>query len=94
MSEFKVGDEVWFFYTNKDSDFWGDYDASIFPKNVELTNGKIVWASGRSDAVHVYVNEKEHVARFGYTFFDEYCFGTKQDAIDAMIKRLDELREE
>jgi len=35
MSDFKVGDTVWFFHHYKNSDFWEEQNA-VFPKDLDM----------------------------------------------------------
>lgn len=89
MGEFKEGDEVWFFWGYRTSKFWGENENGVFPRSLELEKGTIVYINENEDIVHVYVRGCEWgIARFGYTFIENYVFKTKQDAINAMTAQL------
>lgn len=68
MSDFKVGDDAWYFHFPEDGCGGGDVQA------VEL---------------HVIKNLPQSIIDFKGRILDAYK--TKQDAIDAFKKRLDEL---
>lgn len=96
MSDFKEGDEVWFFWHHKTSEeFWGSEKNCIFPKDLRLENAKIIYMDENQDAVHVYIRgDLWGLIKFGYTFKERYMFKTKQDAINAMIEQLRILEKE
>ena len=91
MENFKIGDEVWFFYTDAGRNTWHEEITMIYPHYIELCTGKIVNTNPDKDYVHVYVNGEQTLLEFGYVFFHTYVFKTKQDAIDKMIKSMKEL---
>lgn len=90
MSDFKVGDEVWFFYTDCGRYVYPDISL-IFTNHIEIQTGNIVAINPDKDYVHVYVNGDTNLYNFGYCFHKEYFFKSKQECIDAFKKRLDEL---
>lgn len=93
MNEFKVGDEVWFFWTYTSRSFWGEDENPVFPKNLEIEKGKIVYFNENKDTVHVYVDGCEGaICKFGCVFHMDYFFKSKQEAIEAMIKQLEKLK--
>lgn len=88
MNEFKVGDEVWFFHTGYGMRSWGDNETLIYPSHLEINLGQLVYFNEKIDKAHIYVNGIENVAVLGTTFFSEWVFKTKQEAIDAMIAHI------
>ena len=85
MSEFKVGDKVWFFFTTHGAKAWGEDETLVYPLDLEITFGKIVhW----KDEAHIYVDGCDVVVGIGTTFFSERVYRTKQEAIDAMIAHI------
>lgn len=92
MNNFKVGDEVWFFYTNYGRNCWGEEDTIIYPTQTEILSGKIVLINEDKDYVHIYVDKITTILDMGYTFFNEWVFKSKQEAIDAMLKQLEKLK--
>lgn len=91
MNEFKIGDEVWFFSTSSGRYNWND-TTIIYEEAVEIEQGTIVLVNADADYVHVYVPPMKHVCVFGYSFFDDYVYKTKNEAINAMIKKLESMR--
>lgn len=88
-----IGNQVWFFGT-----FYGrcvspGYTA-LFTELTILNNGIIVGISKEKDYCHVYVDGDKEIYAFEWTSFEVYVFATKQEAIEAMIARLEELRNE
>ena len=94
MQDFKEGDEVWFFYHHKTSDFWDDNLNAVYPGSLHVECGRIVEINETHDYVYVYVKGEQKLASFGQCFFYEYAFKSKPDALNAMRKRLDELENE
>jgi hypothetical protein len=94
MNDFKEGDNVWFFWTYKTSEFWGEYGNGVFPRSLNLNNGTIVYLNENRDEAHVYVRGDKELVKFGFCFLNKYVFRTKQAAIDAMSNRLAELDNE
>lgn len=94
MTDFKEGDEVWFFWTYKTSDFWGECGNGVFSKSLYLNNGTLVYLNENRDEAHVYVRGDKELVKFGFCFLNDYVFKTKQAAIDAMSNRLGELDNE
>lgn len=94
MNNFKVGDECWFFYTSYGVGRWHEDDTVIYPIETELISGKIVSINENKDTVHVYIAGDKTILDAGYTFFHEWYFKSKQEAIDAMTKRMQELKNE
>lgn len=91
MKNFKINDEIWFFYTIKGRKKWYNDSTIVVPKHIGLIPGKIVYADRENDIIHVYVENEEKVVCFDYYFFTEYVFERKQDAIVKMIKSMQEL---
>lgn len=91
MSHFKINDEVWFFYTQYGRTAWGDDATLIYPQEVEIVTGNIVNFNDKRDCVHIYVKDCEKIVEIGWTFFDEWVYETKQEAVDAMIKRMQDM---
>lgn len=91
MKNFKIGDNVWFFYTEFGKHTWHDEITMIYPHYVELFSGKIVNANSDKDYVHVYIDGEQTLVAFGYVYFDTYVFKTKQDAINKMIESMQKL---
>ena len=95
MNDFKEGDEIWFFWTFRNSNFWGEDENTVFPKSLNIEKGNIVYINENKDTVHVYVRGCEGlVCKFGYCFLNEYIFKTKKDALDAMKKEIRRLEDE
>lgn len=93
MSDFKVGDEVYFFWTESGRHVLEGYGAAIYPDSFCLEQGVIVNINPDKDSVHVYVKDDAYIFNFGYCYIQDYIFKSKNKAIDAMIKRLEEMRE-
>ena len=92
MNEFKVNDEVWFFYTNYGRHRWGEEDTIIYPNKVELFHGKIVFINEDKDSIHIYIDNIRYVLDLGFCFFNDYVFRSKNEAIESMRKQLDDLQ--
>ena len=91
--EFKVGDEVWFFFTVSGRKCW-DEATVIFPGSMTLIKGKIVHTDPTEDFIHVYVEGELDIVKFGYNFFTEYFYSTKEKAIRAVNEQMSiELKE-
>ncbi len=93
MNEFKAGDECWLFYTNYGRTSWPE-STIIYPEKLEIIQGKIVDIEQNHDNVYVYVKGESQLISIGYTFFNDCVFKSKHEAIDAMVARLQELKEE
>lgn len=91
MKNFKIGDEVWFFYTQLGQNKWMDGNTIVMPDQIELIQGKIINANSNDDYVHIYIKGEQLLLTLSFTFFDNYVFKTKQDAINGMIKSMQEL---
>lgn len=93
INDFKVGDEVYFLlqdYAPK----WGEECIRIIPQYIEIIKGKIVYINVDKDAVHVYSDGCESVCIFGYYYFHENVYKSKNEAIDALIKHLEGMKDE
>ncbi len=90
MSDFKVGDKVWFFHTMYGRTCWHETTV-IYPEHAEILQGKIVDINPKHDSVYIYLNGESTLVVMGYTFFEVHAFKSKSEAIDAMILRLEEL---
>ena len=91
MSNFKVGDIVYFLHTAFGRR-WGNGDTIIRPRDVQILSGKIVRINKEDDYVHLYIKDDPTILTMGYAFLDTHVFKTYLDALDAMIKRLDAMR--
>lgn len=91
MENFKIGDDVWFFFTEFGQNRWYEEITIIYPQKVEFKTGKIINANANDDYVHVYVDGDQKLLCFGFTFFDTYVFKTKQEAINKMIESMQKL---
>ena len=92
MSEFKEGDEVWFFYSVSGRNSWPDATI-LYPDGMQLVSGKIVLIDEDQDLIHVYVKGQEDVVTIGFVFHHECLFGRKEEAAKALGKRLNILLE-
>ncbi len=90
MSDFKVGDTVYFMYSQYFRK-WGEDDIIVYHDTLELLNGLVVKMCEDKDFTHVYVDGAESILIFSYFCFDDNVFKSKKDCIDAFKKRLDEL---
>lgn len=93
MSEFKVGDDVWFFWTDCGKYAWDEDTTIIYPDRLYIETGTIVEINPNKDFVNVYVKGHISVCQFGYNFVEKYLFKSKNDAIDAMIKEIQEFKD-
>ena len=93
MSEFKVGDEVWFFYTTYGKSA-SKYVTTIFPSETEIHKGFIVDILENIDVVYIYMKEEKDLISIAWTYFEEWVYKTKQEAIDAMIQKMQDMQEE
>ncbi len=87
MSEFEIGDQVWFFGTYSGRCVAPDFTA-IVPKNMGLLSGIIVGMDGEKDFVHVYVPADTDIYVFSFICFvcdKSQAYKTKPDAIGAML---------
>jgi hypothetical protein len=91
LKTFVEGDEVWFFFTNYGSHCWGEEDTIIYPVNVEILTGKIVYINEDKDTIHVYVEGCRQVVNFGECYHRDYFFESKEKAINAMINYIQNL---
>lgn len=78
MIEWKIGDEVWLFKTES------YHSEPQIPSDIYLVNGVI---DGLDDEDYIEIQDN-----FLNTTDLHKCYRTKNDAIDDMIKRLEELR--
>lgn len=91
--EIKVGDEVWFFYTNYGRHSWGDYDTIIYPQEIELISGIIVSIDPYMDSVHIKTKDCDESIDIGLTFFNEWLYKSKNDAINGMVNKMQKLKQ-
>lgn len=79
MSNFKVSDEAWYFYLNQES-----LACTVNPDEIILTGTHVF-------SVHPagWINMEN-----GESVVKEDAFHSQQEAIDAMIKRLEQMKEE
>src|SRR6267154_2233950 len=92
MNEFKVGDECWMFYSNYGASAWAG-STVIYPEHLEITQGKIVDIEENHVNVYIYVKGESQLISIGWTFFENWIFKSKSEAINAMIARLEELKD-
>lgn len=90
MSNFKFGDEVWFFCHDSDR-CWGEGTTVIFPGRLEINSGIIVFMNEDRDYVHVYVKGVKEIVNFGFTFHEDYFYASCEDAIASMTHALQNL---
>jgi len=81
MSDFNVGDKVYFFYADC-------VRKILLPKYMHIIDGVIVDMDEGGDYVYVYVKGEIELLRFGWHFNGNYLFKSCDEAIKAMIKRL------
>ena len=93
MNEFKVGDECWMFYTTYGRSCW-DETTIIYPEHTEIMQGRIVDINPEHDSVYIYICGEPNMVVMGYTFFEDWVYKSKSQAIDAMISRLQAMRNE
>ncbi len=93
MNEFKIGDEAWMLYTNYGRSSWAN-TTIIYPVETEIMQGTIVDINMKHDSVYIYISGETELVVIGYTYFEEWAFKSKSEAIDAMIARLEAMREE
>ena len=79
MTDFKVGDEVWYFVTEV------CHGTIIFPGCLCLHQGIVVWVNPLEEIIHVYINGNTEIVVLLDIF--EYAFKSKQEAIKVMEKR-------
>ncbi len=94
MNDFKLGDEVWFFYTENGIESWGS--ATVIPKHSlrSLTKGKIVLFSYESKKVHVYVELDTQVVELHWSSHMNYIFESKKSALESFYNELKKAEEE
>ena len=93
MSDFKVGDKVWFFWSPHFTH--SDDVVLLMDDHVNIKEGKIIWirdhGGGWQEHMHVYCDGKMEI-------WDLHCekgaHKSKSEAINAMIERLETLRNE
>lgn len=88
MKEFKIGDEVWFFWTDCGRYVFKEDGTGIFPKNLYIEHGVIVGMNPNKDYVHVYIEGQQDTCRFSYAFHDECFFESIEKALEEMTIRL------
>lgn len=93
MNDFKVGDTVYFLLQDYGPK-WGEDNIRIIPEYIEVIKATIVFMSEDKDTVHVYMDGCENVCSFGYVFFHERVYKSKNEAIDALIEHLRSMRDE
>lgn len=90
--DFSVGQDVYFYKTEYGRNSWG-YDATIvFPSTLKLLSGKIQKINENMDSVHIEVNGYQEPIIIGYIYFHEWVFKSKEEALQAMYKKLKEIR--
>ena len=90
----KVGNKAWVFYTDYGRDSWPDFDTVVYPSELELIYGEIVFIDEGKDSVHIKTPISDSLIDMGYTFFHEWAYPTKELAIKGMMKRMEELMHE
>lgn len=93
MSDFKAGDDVWFFYTTYGKNA-SKYVTTIFPSETQIHKGFIVDILDKDDLVYIYMKDEKELITIGWPYFEEWVYKTKQEALDAMIKSLQDMKEE
>ncbi len=79
MNEFKVGDDVWYFYYNSMKGY-------IYPRWMHLLHGKVVWIKPDEEIIHVYVDGQETISVL--LELVDCVFHSKKAAINSMLLRL------
>lgn len=64
----------------------------MWPNELELTEGKIVAINTTDDWMHIYVPGQIDIVCIVYEFSDEKIFKSNQEALDAMAKRLQDMK--
>ncbi len=85
-------DEIVYFLYAEFGRHWGNDGTIIDPSDVHILNGKIVLINKNDDYVHIYVEGSTLILKVGYTFFDDHMFPSYLDALDAMIKKLGDMK--
>lgn len=85
------GDTVWFFYHARTKSFWGEYVNAIYPFQVQICRGVIVYECADEDKIHVYVDNEKEVAQFPYEDSANYFFKSKDEAISALVRGVERL---
>lgn len=90
----KHGNKSWVFTTDYGRDSWGEFDTVVYPSELELVCGDIVFVSEKDDLVQIKTPISDDLIQMGYTFFHEWAYPTKELAIKGMMKRMEELMHE
>jgi len=89
----KIGDKVWFFFTDLGRRAWHDDATLVYPNVLDITSGTVVFFKEFRDEIHLYIDGCNEIATIGIDYLDdEWVFCSKEEAINAMIRRLDGLR--
>lgn len=89
--DFSVGQTVYFYHTEYGRHCWGNEDTIVFPTELKLFHGRICKINPASDRVEIEVANVCEPIITGYIFFHEWFFKSKEDALQAMFKKLDEI---
>lgn len=94
MNDFKVGDEVWFYFTETGRYVLEGHGTGVFPEDLIIYNGSIVGIDETDEVYHVYIKGYSYIYAFIIYHTSGCIFKSKNEAINAMIKRLEEMRDE
>lgn len=85
-----IGDTVYFFYTDSGLGVLGDYCTIVYPKHLQLLEGKIIDMNVENDYVHVYVKGTTNLLKFRWCYHEDYFFESFEKAIAEMTEQLNE----
>lgn len=90
--EFQLGQDVYFYYTEYGRNCWGENETVVYPTELELVKGKILKINQDMDYVQIEVRGSPEPVIISYTYFHDWVFKSKEDALQAMFKKLKEIR--
>ena len=90
--DFSVGQTVYFFHTEYGRTCWGEDNTIVYPTELELLQGRICDINQNMDYVTIEVKGDSELIRIGYTYFHDWVFKSKEDAIDALLGKLNDMR--
>jgi hypothetical protein len=90
--EFSVGQTVFFYHTEYGRNSWDADNTIVYPTELEITSGKISKINQDMDYVQIEVSGYQEPVIIGYTYFHDWVFKNKEEALQAMYKKLKEIR--
>lgn len=85
MRPFQINEEVWWFDCQSTT-------GNVYPKWLNLFNGKVIWMSPDEEIMHIHIEGSRTLRE---VLEDEkFVYRSKEQAIDAIISRITEIKHE